>query len=225
MRLCRHCEWSKTRQELKTHVASVWAIHIWYLVVKGSKFWSSRAGLKVLLRVSDSVVLQGISTSIPQTVALPQLDAFQILLEVFPRGLLCSSYKNVLLRHLGRHSSDRQFPPPTRCSSCPSTSSWQPTASRQPFLRWLQYSFNRISPTTSPHLDVQETKGIHSNPIMMLNIINSSLESRRNCLTTLSARKASISLDLPHWTCRAGAIAATPVVCHLNNCLDNYHFW
>ena len=56
-------------------------------------------------------------------------------------------------------------------------------------------------------------------------IINSSLESRRNCLTTLSARKASISLDLPHWTCRAGASAATPVVCHLNNCLDNYHFW
>ena len=65
------------------------------------------AGLKVLLRVSDSVVLQGISTSIPQTVALLQIDAFQILLEVFLRELPCSSYKNVLLRHLGHHSSDR----------------------------------------------------------------------------------------------------------------------
>ena len=65
------------------------------------------AGLKVLLRVSDSVVLQGISTSIPQTVALLQLDAFQILLEVFLRGLPRSSYINVPLRHLGRHSSDR----------------------------------------------------------------------------------------------------------------------
>ena len=65
------------------------------------------AGLKVLLRVSDSVVLEGISTSIPQTVALLQLDAFQILVKVFLRGLPCSLYINVLLRHFGRHSSDR----------------------------------------------------------------------------------------------------------------------
>ena len=114
-----------------------------YLIRGGQGFQILKlAGLKVLLRVSDSVVLQGISTSIPQTVALLQLDAFQILLEVFLRGLPCSSYINVLLRHIGRHSSDRQFPPPTRCSSCPSTSPWLPKSSRHPFLRWLQYSFN-----------------------------------------------------------------------------------
>ena len=76
-----------------------------YLILGGQIL--KLAGLKVLLRVSDSVVLQGISTSIPQTVALLQLDAFQILLEVLLRGLPCSSYINVLLRHLGRHSSDR----------------------------------------------------------------------------------------------------------------------
>ena len=79
-----------------------------YLILGGQGLQILKlAGLKVLLRVSGSVVLQGISTSIPQTVALLQIDAFQILLEVFFRGLLCSSYKNVLLRHPSRHSSDR----------------------------------------------------------------------------------------------------------------------